>query len=130
MRFLGAWLLLPLFAAGLLADDMGTRRCHSEQFTKAKRQLDRMVLTKAQKEAIRTHEATFHREWRHTHSAKGCSHHEAHAAEFIAAASGVLTDDQFKAFRSRDRNATERLEHEVWQTGVYIDNLIKIASKL
>ena len=52
------------------------------------------------------------------------------AAEFIAAASGVLTDAQFKQFRKRDRNALERTQNEVWQTGVYIDNLLKIAGRL
>lgn len=129
MRILSVVLLLPLCAAAF-AFDGETTRCHSEQFTKAKRQLGRMVLTKAQKSAINSYEAVFHREWNKTHRRKGCTHHEAHAKEFIAAASGVLTDAQFKKFRKRSRNEIERVQHEIWQTGVYIDNLIKIAGTL
>ncbi|MAG58873.1 MAG: hypothetical protein CMJ83_21515 [Planctomycetes bacterium] len=121
-------LLLPIVAS-LMAMDFETR-CHSQQFTRAKRSLDRMILTQVQRDAIKTHEAAFYRAWNNTHRRKGCSHHEAHAVEFIAAASGVLTDAQFKSFRKRARNEVEHVQHEVWQTGVYIDNLIKIAAKL
>ena len=130
MKTLCVLLMLPFCAALLPANDGEAPKCHSEQFNRAKRQLGRIVLTKAQRNAIKSYEATFHRQWRKTHNHKGCSHHEAHAAEFIAAASGVLTDAQFKQFRKRDRNALERTQNEVWQTGVYIDNLLKIAGRL
>lgn len=123
-RFLCVLPLVGLLSTLAVASDF---RCHSEQFTKAKSKLDALVLNSAQKQAIATYEADFRRHWATTHQEKGCSHHEAHVAEFIAAASGVLTPDQFKTFRGRERNETEQLQNDVWSTGVYIDNLIKIA---
>jgi hypothetical protein len=123
-------LVLPMSLTLAAVPVTGEKRCHSEQFTKAKRQLDALVLNNAQRQAIATYEATFWKNWQATHREKGCSHHEAHAAEFISAASGVLTEDQFRKFRGRARTEAERLQNEVWNTGVYIDNLLKIASSL
>lgn len=125
MRLLLA-LALPLSFAFATVPENGFR-CHSEQFTKAKRQLEALVLNKAQKEAIATYEANFVAKWNATHRERGCTHHEAHAAEFVAAAAGVLTEDQFKRFRGRARTEAEKLQNDVWNTGVYIDNLLKLA---
>ncbi len=121
-----AFLLVPLAVLLATTTEATPLRCHSEQFTKAKRQLEALVLNKAQREAIRTYEADFAKQWSRTHAEHGCSHHEAHAAEFIAAASGVLSDEQFKSFRGRVRTDAEKLQNDVWSTGVYLENLKKL----
>ncbi len=122
-----ALLFFPLLPS---LDTSAPLRCHSEQFTKAKRQLETLTLNAAQKQAIGTYEKAFLAQWRKTHEEKGCSHHESHANEFVAAASGVLSDDQFRKFRGRVRTEAEKVQNEVWSTGVYIENLLKIAHSI
>ena len=116
-----------LFGAALLG---AATLCHSEEYRLAKAKLDKIVLTPAQKQEIAKHEDVFNKAWRRTHSEKGCSHHEDHVEEFVAAASGVLTDDQFKKFRGRTRNDVESLGWRIRGTRIYCDNLLKIAKSL
>lgn len=107
----------------------GPFKCHSQLFTQANRKLDRMLLTKAQKDSIATYAATFHSAWRETHSKVGCSAHERHAEEYIAAAAGVLTDKQFQQFRGRGRTEVESTRHQLWQASSYADDLLKLAKR-
>lgn len=123
-----ALLLLPALILSLFA--FTPKPCHSEQYRIAKRKLDRLILTSSQREAIRTFEQRFQRQWSHTHSTKGCSHHESHANEFIAAAAGVLNDGEFKRFQSRERTRFEKLGHAAWQSTKYARDLKKLAKSL
>lgn len=121
--------LIALGCVGLMADMPGETRCHSEIFVKARYKLDRMQLSESQRAAIATYKNEFNRQWHRTHRSKGCSHHEAHAKEFVAAAAGVLTDTQFQKFQNRKRSEVESLRHDIWTTGSYLDDLIKIAAR-
>jgi len=53
----------------------------------------------------------------------GCRYHERHDAVFQAQAIGVLTDDQFKKLRGRDRTEIETLQHENYLLRKEIDRL-------
>lgn len=121
-------LILPMVAVVFTLG--GASMCHSNQFYLAKKKLNKLMLTGAQKKAVLAYEKDFQKKWNKTHRRLGCSHHEAHADEFIAAASGVLTDDQFRKFANRRRNALEKVEHKSYKTGEYIDNLMKLAKRL
>lgn len=121
---------LCLVATAVVTLGAATKRCHSEEFRIARNNLRRMVLTPAQKAEIARYEHNFHKKWNHTHRQKGCSHHEAHADEFVALAAGVLTPRQFNKFRGRNRNPVENAGYEIRQTGTHIDNLIKLAKNL
>jgi hypothetical protein len=105
-------------------------KCHSQKYYLAKAKLEKMVLTPAQNEEIKTFAAGFQKKWDATHRKLGCSHHEDHAEEFIAAAAGVLTDDQFKSFRGRTRTDMEAVGYRVRDTRLYVENLIKICNAL
>ena len=124
--------LALLLAPALLLTLMGftARPCHSEQFRIAKRKLDRLILTSVQRDAVRSFEQRFQREWNHTHRAQGCSHHEDHARQFIAAAAGVLDDAQFEKFQSRGRTSLESLGHKIWESRLYAQDLQKLARAL
>ena len=130
-KLLFVFLLVPATAM-LLAFTPGEAptKCHSEIYTKAKQQLRAIVLNSAQKRAIYTYEMRFQRQWSKTHRSKGCSHHEAHAHQFVAAAAGVLSDNQFKKFKGRTRNRFETVGHTLWNTERYLKNLVKIAESL
>jgi hypothetical protein len=104
--------------------------CHSTRFYLAKQELKKMTLTPVQEQEIDVYARDFQKKWNETHAKRGCSHHEAHVDEFIAAASGVLSDDQFKTFRSRGRNDVEKLGWRVRNTRIYAENLLKIAQSL
>lgn len=119
-------IVVPVIAVILSAATL----CHSEEFWLAQRNLKKLVLTPAQKAEIAQAEKVFQKKWNHTHRTKGCSHHEAHADEFVATASGVLTNEQFKTFRKRDRNAVESVGYGIRKTGQHIDDLLKIARSL
>ncbi len=130
-KLLFVFLLAPATAM-LLAFTPGEapKKCHSEIYTRAKQQLRQIVLNSAQKRAIGTYETRFLKQWRLTHRSKGCSHHEAHAQQFVAAAAGVLSDGQFRKFKGRVRNRFETVGHTLWNTELYLKNLVKIAESL
>ncbi len=107
-----------------------TLRCHSTEFYLAKNKLRRLVLTPAQQSEIARYEVSFKTQWNRTHRAKGCSHHEDHAKEFVALAAGVLTPGQFSKFKGRTRNVVEATGYSIRQTGTHIENLIKLAKNL
>lgn len=119
-------IIIPVIAVVLSAATL----CHSEEFWLAQKKLEKLVLTPAQKAEIAQAETVFQKKWNHTHSTKGCRYHEAHADEFIATASGVLTAEQFKNFRKRDRNAVEKVGYGIRQTGQHIDDLLLLAKSL
>ena len=125
-------LLLLVIPACLLCTAFmpAERRCHSWQYQQARQQLDRMLLTKAQQDAIRTFDDEFHKKWSETHRTLGCSHHEDHANEFVAAAAGVLNSEQFQKFRGRQRNRSEEVGYDIWTNAQYIDNVLKLARSL
>lgn len=119
-------IVIPAIAVVLSAATL----CHSQEFWLAKKALKDLVLTPAQKAEIAKAEQVFHRKWNHTHRTKGCKYHEAHVDEFIATASGVLTDEQFKEFRKRERNPVESVGYEIRKTGQHIDDLILLVDSL
>lgn len=120
-------LLFVLTATVVLGAAM---RCHSEKYYLAKAKLDRMVLTPSQSKEIEVFAKDFEKKWSRTHRELGCSHHEDYADEFIAAASGVLSDDQFKKFRGRGRDEHESLDYRIRGTQIYVQNLLTICRSL
>jgi hypothetical protein len=123
--------VLVLALVGLVLGLAGAATaCHSEEFTRAKQKLNQLTLTSAQQSAILTYEQTFRKNWSATHAREGCRSHEAHAQEFIAAASGVLTDSQFEKFRGRKRTDAEKLSYKTWKASEDVRNLIKVAEAL
>lgn len=123
--------LFVLVTAGALLGLTGAASaCHSEEFTRAKQRLNKLTLTPAQQQAVLTYEQTFRKRWSETHAREGCRSHEAHAAEFVAAAAGVLTDDQFVAFRGRARNGAEKLAYRIFRAREDARNLQKLAERI
>ena len=121
-------LIVPVVTVSLVM--MAGTLCHSQEFWLAQKNLKKMVLTPAQTSEIAVYEKVFQKRWSRTHRTKGCSHHEAHADWFVAAAAGVLTENQFKKFRGRDRNVVETVGYDIRQTGEHIGNLLTIAKNL
>ena len=109
---------------------MAGKLCHSQEFWLAKAKLEKMVLTPAQSKEIVAFEKDFQTKWQKSHSELGCRAHEMHSGEFIAAASGVLTNDQFRQFRGRNRNAVEGVGYSIRQTGQHINDLLTLAGNI
>ena len=120
--------IVSLCALGLVVL-MAAAFCHSEEFWLARKKLKNMELNAAQRAEIAVFEKNFEAKWRRDCRAPGHKH-DHKATQFIAAASGVLTPEQFKKFRGRARYEVENVGYDIRLTGQHIDNLLKLVDAL
>ncbi|MCA9320255.1 MAG: hypothetical protein KDB53_05955 [Planctomycetes bacterium] len=109
---------------------MAGNLCHSEEFWLARNKLKQLELTPAQAAEIARFDADFQAKFNALHNKIGCKAHQCSAEEFVAAAAGVLSNDQFRSFRGRARNRIENVGYDVRLTGQHIDNLMKLVDAL
>ena len=92
--------------------------CHSnyfdEIFTKIQKLEKKGDLTADQMAMVFKYRAEFNKQKSLDHTnGFGCSKHDSHVPQFIAAAAGVLNDDQFKTVTGKGKTEVQKLRFEV-----------------
>lgn len=112
---------LGLMVAFILVSSTVALACHSnyfdEIFTKIQRQIQKGELDKDQIAAIWSLKKEFDNQRNLDHSERklSCAAHDSHVPGFIAAAAGVLSDEQFEQATGQKKTEVQKLRFEVNQ---------------